>query len=394
LKKLLFLFLALILTVVVVACGPATPKEDPATENIEGIPAYNASDIITTDSGLRYVIIEEGTGDVPLTGDTVMVDYTGWLEDGTQFDSSVGTGRPLPVVVGRGAVIQGWDEALSLLPVGTQALLLIPSELGYGPNPNGIIPADANLTFEVDILELIPVQRATEVDEGDYTTTDSGLKYYDIAVGDGATPAADEEVSVDFVAWGPDGAQLGSSLENGAPLFFQIGREQMLPAIEEGVSTMNIGGKRQLVISAEEAGIPGGAPGDTVIFEVELVDSQPVPLPTAVADGDYTVLESGVKIYDIEEGDGAMLKDGDMVVLEFVLWLADGTKLDSSAQSGVPLTFPLGGGQMPLAGLEEGVAGMQAGGKRQIVIPATEAALAGLPADQDSIFEVELLGNQ
>jgi peptidylprolyl isomerase len=382
------------LTLVVVACGPATPKEDPATESIEGIPDYNASDIVTTDSGLRYVILEEGSGDVPQTGDTAMVDYTGWLEDGTQFDSSVGTGRSLPVVVGRGAVIQGWDEALSLLPAGTRALLLIPAELGYGAGGSGIIPADANLVFEVDILEVIPVQRATEVDEGDYTTTDSGLKYYDITVGDGATPAADEEVSVDFVAWGPDGSQLGSSLENGAPLFFQVGREQMLPAIEEGVSTMNVGGKRQLVISAEEAGVPGGAPGDTVIFEVELIDSQPVPLPTEVAEDDYTVLESGVKIYDIVEGDGAALADGDMVVLEFVLWLADGTKLDSSAQSGVPLTFPLGAGQMPLTGLEEGVAGLQAGGKRQIVIPGEQAALAGLPADQDTIFEVELLGDE
>jgi FKBP-type peptidyl-prolyl cis-trans isomerase len=240
-----------------------------------------------------------------------------------------------------------------------------------------------------------PAQRPMEVAASDFTTTDSGLQYYDIEAGSGAEPAANDEVVIEFVGWFDNGALLGSSKDNGAPLIFQLGADQMFPGLEEGVSTMQVGGKRQLIIPAALAeGIPNVAPDGFLTFEVELVEAREVPPPTEVDEADYTVLESGVKIYDIVEGDGATPKEGDVVALEFVLWLADGTKLDSSEARGEPLSFPYGVGQMPLIALEEGIAGMKAGGVRQIVIPADQAAQAGLPADQDSIFEVTLLANQ
>lgn len=400
----------------VVACGPAKPRdEEPADSGDEAavvtidesaggeaitdaapasrpIPDYDEADLITTDSGLQYVILEEGSGPVAQTGDTMVTDYTGWLTDGTMFDSSVERGTPFPVSVGTGSVIAGWDEALSLLPEGTHALLIIPPDIAYGAGGSGTIPPDSTLIFEVNLVEMQPIQRPMEVAASDYVETESGLKYYDIEAGSGATPAADDEVFVEFVGWYDNGGLLGSSAENGAPLVFQLGAGQMFAGLEEGVSTMQVGGKRQLIIPAALAeGIGGIAPDGFLTFEVELVDAREVPPPTEVAEDDYTVLESGVKIYDLEVGSGAEPQEGDIVNIEYVLWQADGTKIDSSDSRGTPLSFPFGVGQMPLVALEEGITGMQAGGRRQIVIPAEQGAQAGLPADQDSIFEVYLV---
>ncbi|MCO5188619.1 MAG: FKBP-type peptidyl-prolyl cis-trans isomerase [Anaerolineae bacterium] len=409
--------LVLLMLLLVVACGPATPREDNAVEGddsadtavptvvIEGgeavtdaappsrpIPEYDEADLITTESGLQYVILEEGDGEIAQTGDTMLTDYTGWLTDGTMFDSSIDRGTPFPVSVGTGSVIDGWDEALSILPEGTRALLIIPPDIAYGANGSGTIPPDSTLIFEVDLIEMQPIQRPTEVAESDYIETESGLKYYDIEEGSGALPADRDEVVVEFVGWFDNGGLLGSSADNGAPLVFQLGADQMFPGLEEGVSTMNVGGKRQLIIPAALAeGIGGIAPDGFLTFEVELVEAREVPPPTAVDEADYTVLESGVKIYDIEEGTGATPQEGDLVNLEYVLWLADGSKIDSSESRGTPLSFPFGVGQMPLLALEEGIADMKAGGTRQIVIPAEQGAQAGLPADQDTIFEVYLV---
>ena len=154
-KKLLFLLLTLMLTLVVVACGPATPKVDSSTENIEGISEYNANDIVTTESGLRYVIVAEGDGDMPEDGQIVVVHYTGWLEDGTQFDSSLDRGTPFEFPIGQGSVIPGWDEGVATMKVGGTRQLVIPSDLAYGDTGAGAtIPPGATLIFEVELLDL------------------------------------------------------------------------------------------------------------------------------------------------------------------------------------------------------------------------------------------------
>lgn len=411
----------LLIALLIAACGPAQPREDSAadtttdTESITDelsdsdiavaatpppvesrpVPEYDEADLVATDSGLQYVILEEGSGDVAATGDTVLVNYTGWLTDGTQFDSSVDRGVPFPVTVGTGSVIAGWDEALALLPEGTRALLVLPPEIAYGETGSGTIPANSTLLFEVELVELQPIVRPVEVDADAYTETDSGLLYYDIEVGTGDMPTEDEEVEVEFIGWFENGTLLGNSAEAGVPLIFQLNSERMLTGIREGVSTMNVGGTRQIIVPAALLdGLGGVGPDETVTFELELVDARPVPQPVEVDEDEYTTLESGVKVYDIEVGDGPTPTEGESVTLDFVLWLADGEKIDDTASRGAPLSFPYGMGQMPLTGLEEGIADMQVGGKRQIVIPGEQAALAGLPGDQDSIFEVELLPNE
>tara|TARA_B100000900_G_scaffold408162_1_gene421999 strand:+ start:425 stop:1204 length:780 start_codon:yes stop_codon:yes gene_type:complete len=112
-------------------------------------------DTITTESGLKYIIIKKGEGVSPYASQFVSVDYTGYLADGTIFDSSIDRGEPIVFPVGVGKVITGWDEGIMLLNTGAKARLIIPSDLGYGEQgAGGIIPPNATLVFDVELLEI------------------------------------------------------------------------------------------------------------------------------------------------------------------------------------------------------------------------------------------------
>jgi peptidylprolyl isomerase len=109
-----------------------------------------------TSSGLGYVNLKVGTGAKPEKGQICVVHYTGWLTDGKKFDSSVDRGKPFQFPIGRGRVIKGWDEGVSTMKVGGKRKLIIPPHLGYGNRGagGGVIPPDATLIFEVELLEI------------------------------------------------------------------------------------------------------------------------------------------------------------------------------------------------------------------------------------------------
>jgi FKBP-type peptidyl-prolyl cis-trans isomerase FkpA len=97
--------------------------------------------------------ITSGTGETPQTGETVTVHYTGWLTDGTKFDSSVDRGEPFSFVLGAGMVIAGWDQGVAAMRVGDKARFIIPPDLAYGEEGYpGAIPPNATLIFEVELL--------------------------------------------------------------------------------------------------------------------------------------------------------------------------------------------------------------------------------------------------
>ncbi len=106
-----------------------------------------------TDSGLKYEDTVIGEGDVATAGQRVSVHYTGWLENGTKFDSSKDRNQPFDFNLGAGQVIKGWDEGVAGMQVGGSRKLTIPSQLGYGATgAGGVIPPNATLIFEVELL--------------------------------------------------------------------------------------------------------------------------------------------------------------------------------------------------------------------------------------------------
>ena len=112
---------------------------------------------VKTRTGLTYLITKKGSGTVrPKKGQTVSVHYTGTLTNGVKFDSSRDRNEPISFPIGIGRVIKGWDEGIGKLRVGDQAILVIPSKLGYGARGagNGLIPPDATLIFIVELVDI------------------------------------------------------------------------------------------------------------------------------------------------------------------------------------------------------------------------------------------------
>lgn len=110
------------------------------------------NDTITTKSGLKYFVTQHGTGERTKQGWLLLVHYTGTFLDGKKFDSSVDRDEPFSFVLGKGQVIKGWDEGLSLLNVGDKATFIIPYELAYGENGRATIPPKSTLIFDVEVL--------------------------------------------------------------------------------------------------------------------------------------------------------------------------------------------------------------------------------------------------
>ena len=127
-----------------------TPSAKPAAPAPK---AAKAPKVITTPSGLKYQILKRGKGAMAKIGQTVSVHYTGWLTDGTKFDSSVDRGQPFQFSLGAGQVIKGWDEGVAGMKVGEKRKLTIPPDLGYGSaGAGGVIPPNATLVFDVELL--------------------------------------------------------------------------------------------------------------------------------------------------------------------------------------------------------------------------------------------------
>jgi peptidylprolyl isomerase len=400
----------LIISLFIVACGPAgnspedegetaetettTEEETAAEEEAEAPATESESEATAAPAGdLEYIEVEAGTGPAPVPGDRVAVHYTGTLEDGTVFDSSIERGQPIEFTLGRGEVIPGWDQGIALMREGGKATLIIPPHLAYGETGAGAaIPPNATLTFEVELVEVSQPPKPQEVGEADFTETESGLKYYFIEEGDGTAVQAGDMVQIHAQLWLEDGTLLQSSVQQGAPINFMQGSGTSIPGLDEALLLMQVGDTIQLVLPPELA---GGMAGDSnLIFEMELLDTEVPPQATEIDDADFTTTESGLKYYAIQEGDGPAPQAGDTVNVHYRLWLEDGTLIDSSLERDQPFRFVVGSGST-VPGWEEGVLLMNEGGKAQLIVPAElgygEAGSGPIPPNATLIFELEIL---
>lgn len=228
-------------------------------------------------NGLQYEDNLVGTGAAAQAGQLVTVHYRGYLTDGTLFDASYSHGAPFHFLLGAGHVIRGWDEGVQGMKIGGKRTLVIPATLGYGAQGvgDGLIPANATLIFEVELLGMRDLEAPASVDS--YITTPSGLEYAVLAEGHGAEARRNQRVQVHYTGWLTKGRMFDSSIQRGEPLEFILGQRQVIAGWDEGVQGMKVGERRQLRIPPNLAygarGAGGGVipPNATLIFDVELI---------------------------------------------------------------------------------------------------------------------------
>ncbi|HXF61537.1 MAG TPA: FKBP-type peptidyl-prolyl cis-trans isomerase [Caldilineaceae bacterium] len=255
--------------------APATPTQSDASRTL-----FDPEKTVTTASGLQYTEVIAGTGPKPQPGEVVAVHYTGSLTDGAVFDSSYDRGEPIRFALGTGMVIPGWNEGIAMMNQGGQAILVIPPALAYGEEGYpGLIPPNATLIFDVELVEISPgaPNAPTAVDESAYLTTTHGITYADLVVGDGPSPMPGQLVVVHYTGWLAEGGKFDSSLDRGQPYEFNLGMGQVIAGWDLGMAGMKVGGKRQLIIPPHLAYGEQGAggvipPNATLIFEIELLE--------------------------------------------------------------------------------------------------------------------------
>ena len=266
-----------------------------ATENLASSKAFleenKARDgIQVTDSGLQYMVLEEGPEDgiSPVSTDLVVVHYVGTLKDGVEFDSSRARGAAAQFRLN--GVIPGWTEGLQLMSEGDTYRFFIPSELAYGVRggPGGGIGPNEALIFDVELIKVQNAARNLETANKFFTenakktgvkTTPSGLQYEIITEGatEGESPAVDSTVQIHFESKLINGTALGSSYELNQPAEFPLS-VMPEPWVSEALPLMSVGDKFRFYIPPAlaygEVGTPGGpiGPNEALIFEIELLE--------------------------------------------------------------------------------------------------------------------------
>ena len=230
---------------------------------------------------LQVTVLEAGTGPAAEVGDTVIVDYVGVrTSDGVEFDNSYDRGQPLPVVLGSGSVIQGWEDGLVGAQTGARLQLDIPAELAYGAEARGdIIGENEALTFVVDVRSVISKPDPSEAPTEPGVPASEGateVSTVDLVEGDGPTPEDGQTAVLHLVLFRGDNLVQLDSTWDGDPIQVPMA-EGTFPGLLAGLDGMHVGGRRAIVIPPDQGfGAEGsptiGLPANTdVIMVVDLL---------------------------------------------------------------------------------------------------------------------------
>ncbi len=246
------------------------------------------------DSGLQWVDVVVGDGDLIDTGDTALVKYSGWLHDEPEshaFDSSFQTQRPYPVAnIGESGVIAGWNEGLVGMRAGGRRVLLIPPKLAYGEEGSRqAIPPNATLLFLIEAWSVFPSH--PNMAELELTKTESGLQWADLAAGKGPKSVKGDEVVMHFTGW-LDGGQIFDSswMVNQSVTVPDVGNAPLIDGLNEGLIGMRAGGERVLVVPPELAFGSAGAnksvpPDSQLTFLIQMLERRPAMVAPLAPEG-------------------------------------------------------------------------------------------------------------
>ncbi len=382
-----------------VSCLPLSAQDTPGTPKPSGPP--KDTEIVTTASGLKYSILQKGDGErAPKMGERVTVHYTGWLEDGTKFDSSRDNGKPFAFVLGVGQVIKGWDEGVALMTKGTRCKLTIPYDLAYGEDGRPPrIPAKATLIFDVELLsfEAMPEFKAGVKDK--QKKTESGLVYELLKEGTGDKLKAEQSFELRYAFWNSEGKLLEATEQNDATIKGLV-ESMNYKFLQEAPLLMRVGDRMRfevppaLLFGATERG-PDLPANSVTIWELELMSARTPPkLPDFVMPKaeELKTTASGLQYMVVKEGEGAKPTASSQVTVHYAGWLPDGKLFDASYNRGETATFPLGN---VIKGWTEGLQLMKVGSIYKFVIPAKLAYGAGgqgpIPPNATLVFHVELI---
>jgi peptidylprolyl isomerase len=229
-------------------------------------------------NGLEYTVYASGNGPAVKKGDKVSMLYTGKLTNDTVFDATSRRGNaPFKFKVGVRQVIPGWDSVVSHLHAGDRAVMRIPPQYGYGARPNGAIPANSTLVFDVEVLDVFPPPMQWDAKGKDTITTASGLKVVKFNSNpNGFMPQKGQTVTVHYSGFNTNGSMFDSSVERDQPFSFMLGTGAVIKGWDEGIALLHTGEKAKLIIPYNlaygEAGRPPMIPAKaTLIFDVELI---------------------------------------------------------------------------------------------------------------------------
>jgi peptidylprolyl isomerase len=281
---------------------------------------------------------------------------------------------------------------------------VLPPELAFGDQGNGLIPPDSPIIMEIDLISVQSPPDPVSVAPDQLKSMEDGEQFFDIKLGTGTEAISGTTVTTAYKIWvvNPSSLNFIKSSDYLQPATFVLGQgNEVFAGWEQGVLGMKVGGVRQLIIPPELAlGSQGDGvipPNATLLMEIKLLSAQLVRSPTPVDPSDYVGLRFGIAYYDIHVGSGVTPTIGNTVVVNYTEWLTDGTQFDSSYDHSKPFSYVFGKGNV-IPGWDLGIASMRVGGKRQVVIRPEYAygdtGMGGsitVPPGAVIILEVELL---
>ncbi len=345
-------------------------------------------DMQKTASGLEYGFLKKGKdGPPPGRDDTVEVHYTGWLTDGTKFDSS--RDRGAPATFGVGGVIPGWTEGLQLMTEGARCKLVIPGNLGYGEaGMQPKIPPNATLVFDVELLKVVRMPKMPPAKAEAQKKLDNGIKWEELKAGTGDAVGDKDGLALRFAIWKTSGELLDCSERQNNYRISGTTSSLPMPFLGELAKLMKLGSV--LRADVPQALFPNA--GSDTVWELELTAINKLPVFRLLDAAKTVKTQSGLEYEVLAQGEGESPKATDTVVAHYTGWLTDGTMFDSSHARGVPTPFPL---NRVIRGWTEGVQLMKPGSSFLFSIPGdlaygTRGSPPKIPANATLVFLIEL----